>query len=318
MSRMVVHVDENLSGARQSSQRVVVVGSVNADLVVHVDRHPVPGETVLGGDARHHPGGKGANQAVAAARLGAEVSFAGRVGTDAAGDMLTTALRDAGADLTTLGIDQTAPSGVALIVVDSTGENTIVVSPGANHRVGTADVDAAFDALTRAGVVVLQCELPAPTVTHAAHTAVARGARVVLNLAPPMRLGPDVLALADPLVVNVHEAAYLLGAEPEEDAVELLRALGPASAVVTRGERGATAGDSRGVSSCPAPRAEVVDATGAGDAFTGALAARLAAGEDVHAATRFAVRAGAAAVRAAGAQSSFPTAEELEEGPRGR
>lgn len=290
-----------------------MIGSANVDVVTRVRRHPAPGETVLGGDVRRYAGGKGANQAVGAALLGADVWLAGKVGADADGELLAASLRRAGVSVEALREDEHRPSGVAFIVVDGEGENTIVVSPGANHGVEPADVDTALGELHSVAVVVLQCELPRHTVCHAARAAAARGARVVLNLAPPTALDADVLALADPLVVNVHEAAHALGEEPGNDTVERLRARGPASAVVTFGEDGAAAGDSRGVSACRAPRVEVVDTTGAGDAFTGALAARLAVGADVHAATRFAVRAGSAAVQSRGAQPSFPTAEEIEE-----
>lgn len=296
-----------------STGTVVVVGSANADLVLRVERHPVPGETVLGSDARRYPGGKGANQAVAAARLGADVALVGRVGADGEGEMLTGALREAGASVAALQVDPARPSGVALIVVDAAGENTIVVSSGANHGVVPSDVDAAFDALGSFSVVVLQCELPRETVAHAARAAAARGARVVLNLAPPMPLDHDVLALADPLVVNTHEAAYLLGEQPGGEAVARLCKLGARSAVVTLGGDGAVAGDARDASPHQAPPVDVVDTTGAGDAFTGALAMRLAEGAALHEATRFAVLAGTAAVRATGAQSSFPTRRELDE-----
>lgn len=291
--------------------RVVVVGSANADLVVDVERHPAPGETVLGGDVRRYPGGKGANQAVAAARLGAEVHFVGKVGRDTEGELLAAALDENGVGRATLGLDPGRPSGLAFITVDGAGENTIVVSPGANHGVEPADVDAAFDALAPFGVVMLQCELPLDTLGHAARSAAGRGARVVLNLAPPAPLESGVLACADPLVVNAHEATYLLGERPGDNAAQRLRALGPVSAVVTFGRDGALAGDTSGLSSWQPPRVPVVDTTGAGDAFTGALAARLARGDEVHAATGFAVRGGAEAVRTAGAQSSFPAAEDV-------
>lgn len=292
--------------------RVLVIGSANVDLVTRVKHHPHPGQTVLGADVRRYPGGKGANQAVGAARLGADACLAGRVGADAEGELLAASLREAGVTVDSLRQDTTRPSGIALIVVDGAGENTIVVSPGANHGVEPADVDAALRELGPVAVVVLQCELPVHTVDYAARTAASQGARVVLNLAPPTSLDAECLALADPLVVNVHEAAHVLGERPGRDTVQRLRDHGPASAVVTLGADGALAGDVRHVSSHPAPQVEVVDTTGAGDAFTGALAARLAAGGDIHAATRFAVRAGSAAVRAGGAQGSFPTAEEVD------
>ncbi|MGH3321062.1 MAG: ribokinase [Streptosporangiaceae bacterium] len=303
-------------GARRAG-RVVVVGSINADLVVRVEHHPRPGETVLGGDVHRYPGGKGDNQAVAAARLGADVAFVGCVGSDEAGGMLAANLRDAGVDPRTLRVDDGAPSGVALIDVEAAGENTIVVSPGANMRVAPGHVDAAFDALGDVAVACLQCELPPETVHHAARAAAGRGVRVVLNAAPPMPLEADVLSVCDPLVVNVHEAAYLLGGSVREGdggaerTVERLRRRGPRSVVVTLGKGGAVGHDRRGVFRLPAPAVEALDTTGAGDAFTGALAARLAEGSDLREATAFAVKVGAAAVRAHGAQGSFPTRDEI-------
>lgn len=290
---------------------VAVVGSANIDFVVRVDRHPSPGETVLGGDVTRSAGGKGANQAVAAARLGAEVHFAGKVGRDAEGELLAAALDHAGVGTEALGVDAHRPTGMAFIAVDGAGENSIVVAPGANHAVVPADVEAAFGMLAPLDTVVLQCELPLDTVGHAARAAAGRGARVVLNLAPPAPLDTEVLTCADPLVVNAHEAAYLLGEQPNTDAVQRLRALGPASVVVTFGRDGALAGDSSGLSSWQPPRVPVVDTTGAGDAFTGSLAARLARSDEVHAATGFAVRAGAETVRSAGAHGSFPAAADI-------
>ncbi|MCF6523730.1 ribokinase [Streptomyces sp. JJ36] len=341
---------------------LVVVGSANADLVTAVDRHPAPGETVLGSDLAVHPGGKGANQAVAAARLGARTGLLARVGDDAYGRLLRESLATAGVDT---GAVRTggAPTGVALIAVGSTGDNTIVVAPGANHRLSPEDVAAAGALLAAAGAVSLQLEIPPETVTAAVRTAVAAGTRVVLNASPPAPLSAEVLAACDPLVVNEHEARRLLaelpagaenppGAEgapgppggheagagdaraaehrplpgtgPEPGSgpaaepaptgpaeavagVRALLALGPRSVVVTLGARGALAAERGGpVRQVPSPAVTAVDTTGAGDAFTGALAWRLCRGDSLETATRFAVRVGAAAVTRAGAQDSFP------------
>lgn len=301
------------------SHRVVVIGSVNADYVVRVDHHTTPGQTVIGQDLQRFPGGKGANQAVAAARLGASVSFAGKVGDDDAGRMLSDNLVRAGVDVRGLAVQSGVPSGVALIVVDGEGENMIVVSPGANHRVTPDDITQALDTLLPTGepaLVVLQCELPPDSVVHAVRLAANRNARVVLNLAPPAKLGSDVIALADPLVVNAHEAAFLLGegsaGGPGERDAERLLSLGCPSVVVTSGGSGAVCGDRAGIRAFRPPVVDVVDTTGAGDAFTGALATRLAEGAGLPVATEFAVGVGAAAVRAPGAQSSFPNREEAE------
>jgi ribokinase len=289
---------------------VAVVGSLNADLVVRVDRRPAAGETVLGGDLSVHPGGKGANQAVAAARLGARVLMIGAVGRDAYGDLLLESLRAAGVRAEAVRRAD-RPTGVALIVVDRAGENSIVVAPGANAAVGPEAIRDHGDDLARAAVCVLQCELAATTVDAAAREAARRGTRVLLNLAPPAPVAPEVLALCDPLVLNEHEATHVVGTDLGADATRALLSCGPRSVVLTLGSRGAVVDDGTGPIPVPAPRVPVVDTTGAGDAFIGALAHRLARGDSLSEAARLAVRAGALAVTRAGAQSSFPDTDEL-------
>ncbi|WP_307796949.1 ribokinase [Actinomadura barringtoniae] len=290
---------------------VVVVGSVNADLVVSVDRRPAPGETVLGSDLATYPGGKGANQAVAAARLGGRVGILARIGDDGHGELLRSALEEAGVDLAHLLVSG-GPSGVALITVGPDGDNSIIVSPGANARLEPGDVPA--EALAGAAVVSFQLEIPLPTVEAAARAAAEGGARVVLNLSPAAAVPDEVLALCDPLVVNEHEAAFLLGHDgapgvPEAMARDLLDR-GPRSVVITLGAQGALVADSSGVHEVPSPKVEAVDTTGAGDAFTAALCLRLARGDALADAARFAARVGAAAVRKPGAQSSYPSVGE--------
>ena len=291
---------------------VLVVGSANVDLVVPVPLRPAAGQTVLGGDLGVHPGGKGANQAVAAARLGARVAFVGRVGDDAHGRLIRESLAVAGVDHAHLRI-AAAPTGVALILLTPDGENSIVVSPGANALVGTEDVDVASDALGRPSVLLLQREIDPRVSAHAARRAAEAGARVLLSLAPAGEVPGDLLRLADPLVVNEHEAADLLAAsgDPEDHARGLLR-LGARSAVITLGPRGAAVAAANGVASVPAPPVRPVDTTGAGDAFTGALAWRLSAGDDLVGAAAVAARAAALSVTRSGAQPSFPTAAELD------
>ncbi|MBE1592082.1 ribokinase [Nonomuraea angiospora] len=288
---------------------VVVVGSANADLVVQVERHPAPGETVLGSQPAVHPGGKGANQAVAAARLGARVALLGRVGADGHGRLLRESLERDGVDLGHLR-DTAAASGIAMIAVGPRGDNSIIVAPGANARLTEGDVLDAAPLLRSAPVVSLQLEIPLPAVLAAARLA----RRAVLNLSPAVAVPDELLALCDPLVVNEHEAALLLGApgEPERQARELL-ARGPRSVVITLGADGAVVAEDGVVQAVPSPRVAAVDTTGAGDAFTGALAWRLAAGEPLTEAAAFAARVGAAAVRRPGAQDSYPTLAEVEE-----
>ncbi|MEU1125922.1 ribokinase [Streptomyces sp. NPDC005899] len=293
---------------------LLVVGSANADLVVGVERRPAAGETVLGSDLAVHPGGKGANQAVAAARLGARTALLARVGDDAHGRLLLESQRAAGVDTGGVLVGG-APTGVALITVDPSGDNSIVVSPGANARLTPADVRAAAPLLSAARVVSVQLEIPLDTVAETAR-GLAPGARLVLNPSPPAPLPAEVLAACDPLVVNEHEARFILGdgagATPELWARELTE-LGPRSVVVTLGAAGALVADTRGGGSVhvPSPAVEAVDTTGAGDAFTAALAWRLGLGEELPDAAAFAVRVGAAAVTKKGAQASFPTAEEV-------
>ncbi|KUN82369.1 ribokinase [Streptomyces griseoruber] len=292
---------------------LLVVGSANADLVIGVDRRPAAGETVLGSDLATHPGGKGANQAVAAARLGARTALLARVGDDAHGRLLGDSLRAAGVD--TAGIlTGGAPTGVALITVDPSGDNSIVVSPGANSRLSPADVRAAGSLFRAARVVSAQLEIPLETVVETVRS-LAPGSRFVLNPSPPRPLPAEVLAACDPLIVNEHEARVVLGdlagPEPEDWARELL-ALGPRSVVVTLGARGALVADADGTARIPAVRVAAVDTTGAGDAFTAALAWRLGLGEPPAVAAAYAARVGAAAVTKEGAQVSFPTAEEVD------
>ncbi|MFJ8752813.1 ribokinase [Streptomyces sp. NPDC102441] len=297
-----------------SRHDLLVVGSANADLVVGVDRRPGPGESVLGSDLVVHPGGKGANQAVAAARLGARTALLARVGDDAHGRLLRASQQEAGVDTGGVLVGG-APTGVALITVDPSGDNSIVVSPGANARLSPEDIRAAEPLLASARVVSVQLEIPLATVAETAR-ALGPGARLVLNPSPPAPLPDEVLAACDPLVVNEHEARYILGesagSTPESWARGLI-ALGPRSVVITLGADGALVSDTRRGDPVrvPSPQVDAVDTTGAGDAFTAALAWRLGLGEELAEAATFAVRVGAAAVTKEGAQASFPTAEEV-------
>ncbi|TDB75711.1 ribokinase [Actinomadura sp. KC216] len=298
---------------------VVVVGSVNADLVVGVERRPAPGETVLGSDLATHPGGKGANQAVAAARLGGRAGLVGRVGDDGHGELLRAALAADGVDLAHLTTTPGVPTGVALITVGPDGDNSIIVSPGANARLGPADVTAARAMIAAASVVSFQLEVPLPAVEAAARVAAEAGGRIVLNPSPPAPVPGELLARCDPLVVNEHEAAHLLGGDGNGDPAAMAAGLarsGPRSVVVTLGADGVVVADGATAPvKIPSPEADAVDTTGAGDAFTAALCLRLACGDPLPGAARYAARAGAAAVRKAGAQSSFPTPGELPPAP---
>ena len=295
---------------------VTVVGSANLDVVVPVPHHPVTGETVLGGDHALVPGGKGANQAVAAARQGSEVAFVGRVGADDAGSTLRASLEAAGVSTTHLSTDDAAPSGIALIGVDARGDNAIVVSPGANARVGADDVAAAVGAVADAAVVLLQLEVPVEAVSAAAGAA---SGTVVLNPAPapadPGALPAALMDRVDVLVPNAIELAQLTGTDPTDDVdatATAARSLGVDTVVVTRGRAGALVVTGDAAVEVPAPTIDPVDTTGAGDSFCGALAAALADGSTILDAARRAVHAGAIAATRPGAQPSMPTAAEVD------
>ncbi|MFC4331600.1 ribokinase [Streptomyces andamanensis] len=293
---------------------LLVVGSANADLVIGVERRPAAGETVLGSDLAVHPGGKGANQAVAAARLGARTALLARVGDDAHGRLLLDSLRAAGADPAGV-LAGGAPTGVALITVDPSGDNSIVVSPGANGRLTPDDVRAAAPLIGSARVVSAQLEIPLESVVEAVRH-LAPGSRFVLNPSPPRPLPQELLDACDPLIVNEHEAKVILGEDGAGDAPEdwarALLARGPRSVVVTLGGEGALVASAQGVSRVPSVRVDAVDTTGAGDAFTAALAWRLGAGASLPEAAAYAARVGAAAVTRRGAQESYPTAAEVD------
>jgi ribokinase len=286
---------------------VVVVGSLNEDVLVAVDRLPGRGETVIGRSAALAPGGKGANQAAAAGRLGPGVQMVGRVGEDSAGDRQLAALADAG-----VGVDQVqrtagVPTGSATIPVeDRTGENLIVVVPGANGAVTPADAD--LETVRRARVLLLQLEVPLDAVTAAARSC---SGTVVLTPAPPQPLPAALLEQVDVLVPNEHELAQLAGAEPGErppaELVELARAVAGCAVVVTLGARGALVVPVEGTPLLQAPPAvDPVDTTGAGDCFCGALAQALASGADLPAAVGFAVTAAALSTTGPGARGALP------------
>ena len=294
------------------SKPILVVGSLNMDLVVRVPRHPRPGETLLGGAFQTFPGGKGANQAVAAARLGKPVRMIGRVGADEFGDALLATLQNDGVDTRCVQQDAQAASGVALITVSADGQNTIVVAAGANGRLSAQDVTAAEAAFIDAGAVVLQLEIPLPAVEAAARLGRKHGAAVVLNPAPAQPLSDELLALADYLVPNQTELELLSGQPDLERGMRALMERGVRNLVVTLGERGARWVSPAGTLDAPAFAVRAVDTVAAGDAFVGAFSAALAEGRPVQEALLRGNAAGALAVTRAGAQPSLPTRAELE------
>jgi ribokinase len=296
---------------------VFVLGSINQDFVLKVERRPNPGETVTNAELSTGSGGKGANQAAAAARLGASVTFLGRVGDDEFGAPLVQALGEKGIDTSLVKQVSGESTGAAFITVTPDGENAITVAPGANRSLTPQDADAASEAIGDSRVLVAQMEIPVETVVRAVEIAVQRGIRALVNLAPTFEVPRELLEKLDPLVVNEHEAAFLLGGEVEGvdgalSAAPKLLSLGPQSAVVTIGEAGAVFASGESSNHLPAPKVDVVDTTGAGDAFVGALAARLASDASLEDAVAYAVRAGAAAVTKVGAQGALPTPETVD------
>ena len=281
---------------------MVVAGSINMDLVVRVPALPRAGDTVLGDRLLTIPGGKGANQAVAAARLGADVRMIGRVGRDAFGSELVSGLQADGVDTTGIAVDGAVPSGVALIVVDQAGENQITVAPGANGAVGQAEIARLRDGLARDDVVVLQLEIPLPAVHAAIGAAHDAGARVILNAAPSGALAGRPVPNVGLLIVNEGEADQLGG-------VALAEAVG--ALVVTLGAAGSVLHEKNRITQIEPQKVEAVDATAAGDAFVGAVAFALSRGSSLFDAVRLGGAAGAAAATKVGARPSLPTAADL-------
>ena len=289
-----------------------VVGSINADLTVNVGRHPTPGETLMGSGGGITAGGKGANQAVAAAKLGTSVVLVGAVGADANAEPAIALLRDAGVDLAHVE-DVDDVTGLAVITVAAGGENTVLVVPGANALVGAELVQRHAAAIEAAELVLLQGEIPADGFARAVELACGR---VVVNLAPVVDVPREALLRADPLMANEHEAGLILqqlgldgAGTPEELARRLLDA-GFASVVLTLGSAGALVAAEGELTHIESPNVDAVDTVGAGDAFAGAFCHRLLAGDSTVDAARFACRVGAFSVTRPGAQPSYPSATD--------
>jgi ribokinase len=293
---------------------ITVFGSINVDLVTRVARIPGPGETVRGSDYALIPGGKGANQALAARRAGASVRLAGAIGSDGMAAIALAELETGGVDLSTVA-HVPGPTGLAIITVDEKGENTIVVSPGANAHADAASIPA--NAVGARDTLLLQMEVPFTESLAAAQAARAAGARVILSVAPYTALPAEHVAPVDILIVNEHEAADLArhlsvfakGADATASA--LARRLGK-TVIATLGPGGAVAATTEGLIRVPAVPVEVVDTTGAGDTFCGVLAAWLDEGADMPTAMRMAAIAGSLACTKEGAQPSFPMRAEIE------
>jgi len=296
---------------------ILVVGSINMDLVVRTARFPTPGETVLGEGFATSPGGKGANQAVAVARLGGQCRMIARVGSDTFGEVMLEGMKAEGIDCTHVMRTGGAPTGVAMIIVNAKGENTIVVAGVANRMLTPDDIFPRAELFQEAQVMLVQLELPLPTIRAAIELARRHNCKVILDPAPAPRQMPPELFHVDIISPNAAEAESITGQMAIEERVDKnvaldLVARGAAAAVLKLGPRGAlvVTGDAQ-IARVPTYKVNVVDTTGAGDAFNGALAVAVAQGKDLPTAAKFANAAGALACTRRGAQSAMPTADEV-------
>lgn len=299
-----------------NGKKILIVGSSNTDMVIKTHNFPAPGETILGGRFLMNAGGKGANQAVAAARLGGMVTFVGKIGDDIFGKQAVQQLEDEGINVDFVAVDPENPSGVALITVDKKGENSIVVAPGSNGTLSSADFDKAIAELDDSEFVLMQLEIPIPTVEHIARMAAKKQKKVVLNPAPAAVLTDELLQNLYIITPNETEAELLTGIKVTDEQSALKAALilnekGVELVIITMGSAGAfllSNGKSEIIS---APKVEAVDTTAAGDTFNGALVVALSEGKTIQESIAFANKAAAISVTRIGAQSSVPFRKEI-------
>lgn len=299
------------------ANKVVVIGSSNTDMVIKLDRLPGPGETLLGGDFIMAAGGKGANQAVAAARLGGKVTFVARVGADIFGEQAVQGFQKEGINTGFIVKDDASPSGVALIFVDQQGENVIAVASGANNQLSPEDVAKVTEQISVADVLLMQLETPTETVRYAARTAKEMGVKVILNPAPARVLDDELLGYITVLTPNQTEAELLTEIRVTDDAsareaAARLKQRGVENVIITLGAKGAMVITDEGAQHIPSMKVKAVDTTAAGDAFNGALAFALAEDKSLEEAVRFANVAGALSATRMGAQPSMPTFAEVQ------
>ena len=298
------------------SKKIVVVGSSNMDMVVKTDHIPVPGETVLSGAFFMNPGGKGANQAVAVARLGGDVLFITKTGNDIFGKQFTQLFNEEGIDTSFVVSDEELPSGVALITVDKGGENSIVVASGANAHLYSTDIEKALEPIAQASMLLVQLEIPMDTVEYVIKFAAQKGVRVILNPAPANALSPELLQCVFMLTPNKTEATMISGISvtnipTAKKAARAICAQGVKNVVVTMGPLGAVICEQGKCTVVAAPGVETIDTTAAGDVFNGALAVAVSEGQNLQEAVEFACQAAAISVTRLGAQSSIPYRTEI-------
>ncbi|MFT3704179.1 MAG: ribokinase [Agriterribacter sp.] len=296
--------------------KIIVIGSSNMDMVVKADRIPSPGETILSGDFFMNPGGKGANQAVAAARLGGNVTFVSKLGDDMFGNQFAELFKAEGIDTAHLLYDPQLPSGVALITVDKKGENSIVVASGANAAMLTEDIDKILDEIASADIVLLQLETPMKVVEHIAAFASSKNVKVILNPAPAAALSTELLQYLYMLTPNETEASIITGitvtdSASAEKAAQWIHSKGVQHVVITMSAQGALICEAGKCSMISAVQVKAVDTTAAGDTFNGALSVALSEGKTLTEAVRFGCAAAAISVTRLGAQSSIPYRKEL-------
>ena len=295
--------------------KICVIGSINMDLVVNVDEMPKKGQTLIGSDFKEVPGGKGANQAVAASRLGANVCMVGKVGSDGFGQNLLNQLKNNNVDTKYIQIEEGA-SGVALITVDKNAENAIVVSPGANFKLAQKDIDNCIDAIKESNVVVIQLETPIDTIKYALEKSKELDKFTILNPAPAVKLGDDIIKNVDLLTPNETELEILSGVSinNEDDilkAAQVMLEKGVKKLIVTLGSKGSLYIDKENKIYKKSYKVDAIDTTAAGDSYTGAIAVSLSQGKNVEDTIDFASRVGALCVTKEGAQTSLPTIEEV-------
>jgi ribokinase len=299
-----------------NTNRITVIGSSNTDMVVKADKFPQPGETLLGGKFFMNPGGKGANQAVAAARLGGNVTFIGKIGDDIFGKQSIQLLEQENIDCTNVFTDTLNPSGVALITLDAKGENSIVVASGSNATLSVEDIKKAITSIESSNIILMQLETPIETVEFAAQYGASKGIRVILNPAPATKLPSNLLKNLSIITPNETEAEILTGIKVQNTndalkAAEILRKQGAEQIIITLGSAGAFVYDGKRHVLIPSLKVTPVDTTAAGDVFNGALAVALSEGKDIFEAAEFANKAAAIAVTRLGAQSSIPYRKEI-------